>query len=639
MPKLLKIFILLLLSSCVQTPSQTPGEQTPSQTTPQVEQTPSQAIPVEQCAAPVHKSLASNQKTVEQLQKNIFSVQSNNLYTDNADLKSLYDSQWKLGKLLAQQGNLIRAIDAYQLAVQHLKRLREIGGGSDKPSQQTLEKVHYELVDLLLKQVAAEKVSENEQQSLLNQVIETLELLKQAELQNYFKDECLISDEKRLDNKLMTEFEKLNSSEVMQTAILYPILFPKHLGLTHRQIESLLIKFSPKSEHSSTLQKKIIWQPTQTNIDIEEKANCLRDALENEGKRLETLQCKAGKNTYYNEQDIQGFGKTLYQFIIQPIENDLNNIKTLVFVPDGILRTIPLTTLYDGQQYVVEKDYAVVIIPGLSLTKAVTNPLTKNPRILLGGMSTQVHDVVLKSTNQKINFRSLSLTENGLNSIAAIYPGQTQIRLNEQFLISNLKSDMRDALQPYTMIHLHTHGLFNPQKEDTFLLTYDMELNEQDRLTMKRLEGIFGIGQLRGYPIELLTLSACQTAMGDSQAALGLAGVAFKSGARSVLATLWNADEPRAAELMRRFYQLLQTSSSKAQALQTAQQQMLDIIVVKPKDIEKKCDSSKEIKTIVIKKQNGKQKEKVICNRKADGDRMMANHWATFILIGNWFSY
>ena len=198
---------------------------------------------------------------------------------------------------------------------------------------------------------------------------------------------------------------------------------------------------------------------------------------------------------------------------------------------------------------------------------------------------------------------------------------------------------MRDALQPYTMIHLHTHGLFNPQKEDTFLLTYDMELNEQDRLTMKRLEGIFGIGQLRGYPIELLTLSACQTAMGDSQAALGLAGVAFKSGARSVLATLWNADEPTAAELMRRFYQQLETSSSKAQALQTAQQQMLDI-KFRPTNIGKECDSSKKMKTVIVKDKNGEQREKVIsCHRKANYKRMMANRWAPFILIGNWFSY
>jgi CHAT domain-containing protein len=89
---------------------------------------------------------------------------------------------------------------------------------------------------------------------------------------------------------------------------------------------------------------------------------------------------------------------------------------------------------------------------------------------------------------------------------------------------------------------------------------------------MNQLEQIVGIGQYRDKPVELLTLSACQTAAGDDRAALGLAGVAVKSGARSALATLWFVNDQATALLVSDFYQHLKDSSvSKAGALQQAQ--------------------------------------------------------------------
>lgn len=72
--------------------------------------------------------------------------------------------------------------------------------------------------------------------------------------------------------------------------------------------------------------------------------------------------------------------------------------------------------------------------------------------------------------------------------------------------------------------------------------------------------------------MELLTLSACQTAAGDDRAALGLAGVAVKAGARSALATLWFINDQATALLITEFYhQLRDPDLSKAKALQRAQ--------------------------------------------------------------------
>lgn len=77
----------------------------------------------------------------------------------------------------------------------------------------------------------------------------------------------------------------------------------------------------------------------------------------------------------------------------------------------------------------------------------------------------------------------------------------------------------------------------------------------------------------RSQPIELLVLSACNTAQGDDQAILGLAGVAVRAGARSTVATLWGANDEATATLMGEFYRQLasDTQINKAQALRQAQ--------------------------------------------------------------------
>jgi CHAT domain-containing protein len=145
----------------------------------------------------------------------------------------------------------------------------------------------------------------------------------------------------------------------------------------------------------------------------------------------------------------------------------------------------------------------------------------------------------------------------------------------------------------YGIVHMATHSVVGETPADSFLLTYD------GRLTMADLERLLRAGQFRKQPVELLTLSACETAVGDERAALGLAGIAVRSGARSALATLWRVSDPAAATLMNRFYQQLSTRGAtpvtKASALQAAQRSLL-----------------------------------------ADPATQHPAHWAAFVLIGNW---
>jgi len=231
---------------------------------------------------------------------------------------------------------------------------------------------------------------------------------------------------------------------------------------------------------------------------------------------------------------------------------------------------------------------------------------------LLGGMSEKV------CISKNSCFNSLPKTGQALKDIQALYPKRSKIIQDQDFLIRRLHKEMY-SIRPYTIMHLHTHAIFN--RENSFLLTYNTKLAKNDRLTMDKLEQLFLIGKRRQAPIELLTLSACETAKGDEQAALGFAGVALKSGARSVLATLWQVDELTTTELMTRFYAILrQGTTTKVQALQKVQQQLLNL------------KANTEYTKLVCR--HGKDSNNV-CK---DGvSSMLPTYWAPFILIGNWF--
>ncbi len=144
----------------------------------------------------------------------------------------------------------------------------------------------------------------------------------------------------------------------------------------------------------------------------------------------------------------------------------------------------------------------------------------------------------------------------------------SQLLVDRAFLESSV--DEAIERQPYTIMHLATHGQFKGNAEDSFLLTYD------DKLNMTELRRLIGQGVFRDEPIELLTLSACQTAEGDDRAALGLAGVALRAGARSALATLWFINDQASAKLVLAFYpNLIRAKMSRATALQQAQLTLL----------------------------------------------------------------
>ena len=120
--------------------------------------------------------------------------------------------------------------------------------------------------------------------------------------------------------------------------------------------------------------------------------------------------------------------------------------------------------------------------------------------------------------------------------------------------------------EPFSLVHIASHGQFGGDVSETFLLAYD------EHFSMDRFGEYVGLFRFRDEPLDLLVLSACETAAGDDRAALGLAGVAVRAGARSALATLWHVNDPGSYELIVEFYRQLRSPDiSRAAALQAAQ--------------------------------------------------------------------
>ena len=223
----------------------------------------------------------------------------------------------------------------------------------------------------------------------------------------------------------------------------------------------------------------------------------------------------------------------LYDWLLRPLLADLRRLKvnTLVFVPDGPLRTIPMSALHDGSQFLIAQ-YAVAMTPGLDLTDP--RPINRTrAQLLSSGLTKAVQ-----------GFPPLPHVAEEMAHLNSLFKGEQL--LDSNFVTPRLEGELKDGR--YSILHI----------------------------AMTQLERLVGLLRFRQDPLELLTLSACQTGIGDDRAALGLAGIAVKAGARSALATLWFINDEASSELVSEFYRQLHDSSiSKAHALQIAQLKLL----------------------------------------------------------------
>lgn len=467
--------------------------------------------------------------------------------------------QWELqsGKLLHASGDINAALQAYQHAVKHLADVRyslpmtlHNGHSSIK---EFIDPIYRGLADSLLLQ--ASKASSNEEkQRLLKQAIDAMEAIKQAELDDFFNERCLTDEDTSIN---------LKDALLPKIGIIYPIILPDRVELLFRAGDS--VEFEQKSVAASSID--VISTAT-------EMAQYLRD----------------GEGNY------RPASRRLYNWLLKAYDDTLKakGITTVVYVPDGSLRQVPFAALLNGKKFAIE-DYAIVTLPGLKLKKPVVTD--KKPHALIAALSkpdgASIDELLQSSLNSAAGERGIiEMTELPEVTVGSTRPKLTRALLVEKLSLPNITNEVSDLQKDmsnttllnqtftygefkesvgtgdYSIVHVASHGYFGKSASDSFVMTYDRNLKLAD------FRSILNNKNIKQNPIDLLTLSACQTADGDDHALLGFSGMAIKTNAMSAIGTLWSVNDAATSSFMKNFYANLDTLP-KALALRQAQLALL----------------------------------------------------------------
>ena len=428
-------------------------------------------------------------------------------------------SAWQLGRILKQQNRTPEAIVAYSEAVNSLQSLRSDLVAIDPDVQfsfrENVEPIYRELVSLLLETDSAGNKSDtiHGTQPSQKNLIQAREVIESLQLAE-------------LDNFFQEACIDVVSQQIdqvdAQATIVYPIILPDRLAVIASSPGQPLAYYA-------------------TPVAAETVEDTLRDLLSSIHPASD------------NEHRL-ALSKQVYDWLVRPAEarQITTETKTMVFVLDGLFRNVPMAALHDGEQYLIEK-YGVALSPGLQLMNSRSLDQIE-PNAVVGGIS-----------EARNGLSALPAVETELSDISELIA--TETLFNEGFTSDALANTVKNSSA--SIVHLATHGQFSSRLEDTFLSTWEGKLN------VKELSEILH-ARSQSNEIELLVLSACDTAAGDDRAVLGLAGLAVKSGARSTVATLWPIKDQAAAKLMQALYEnISQSGMSKAEALRQAQLTLL----------------------------------------------------------------
>ncbi len=427
-----------------------------------------------------------------------------------------YQWQQELGKLYKQEKKLDRATKSYEAAVDNLEQVRGNILGTNPDIQfsfkEKVEPVYQEYLRLLL-----EATDPN-----LQQIIKINEQLQLAELENFLQ--C-----GRLD---LVSLNRLQDNP-NPPAVIYIIDLGDRLEEIVRSVDGTLHLYSPNVE------------------SVKSSVENLRLNFQDE------------RFVYTSKNVILNYSQALYNQLIAPIKSYLPVSGNLVFVLDSSLQSLPMSLLHDGKEYLLNKHSISV-----TLNSQLRSPKALKPeqmRALIAGLSKKS-----PSFNELDSLKNLDPLPGVETEIADVKQNTVSAveLVNEKFTSANFQREISQKRFP--IVHITTHGQFSSDPEQTAVLAWDKAIN------IREFNNLVKNQALNSQPgIELLVLSACQTAKGDKRSALGIAGVAAQAGARSTLASLWLVEEASTAQLMGKFYQGLKKNLPKAEALRQAQLTLL----------------------------------------------------------------
>lgn len=468
---------------------------------------------------------------------------------------SLYLWQWQTGRILNQLQQLEQAIQAYEASLATLEAIRQDILTSSRDVQfdfrESVEPVYRQLVALRLQQEQPSVVTEvsipaqGPATDNLSSTLRTLDSLKLAELQNYFGNDCVLTALEPIDRSF--------ADNAPQTAVFSTAVLDDRVAV--------VVNIFTRQSHQRKILQQFEWVKNQQGRAID--PSTLISIINDYRRGLERIR-DAVPGAPLGGYD-PALSAQIYDWLIRPFQPllDQQNIQTLVFVQDGMFRSVPMTALYDGRQFLIER-YAIAMTPSINLTDFQPTD-SRNLRALAAGVTDTTR---VKETA----FEALTHVDAELAAVQDSLPRSLALK-NEAFTLTRFEQALETG--DYPIVHIATHGKFSAEAEDAFLVTGDNLTQNQPKLTITVLDDLIRKLSDRS-PVELLVLSACQTATGDDRAALGLAGIAAQAGAKRVLASLWSVNDQATAELLRQFYQALnQPDLTKAQILQAAQTSLI----------------------------------------------------------------
>lgn len=433
-----------------------------------------------------------------------------------------YRWYWQLGRLNLKQGKKFDTLNSYTAAFYSLQSLRQdlvaLNSDSQFNFRDEVEPVYRQFVEVLLKPEAGDL---QPSQNNLRQARQVISALQVAELDDFFKQACVDVTSSQID-------EIVDNSETL-TAAIYPIILKDKISVI------LKLPHNPDLLYQSILVE---------NSKIEKTLNEF------------LTQLRSG-----SEENMQPLGEKVYDWIFRDLDKNLKNkkIEKLIFVPDVLLRNIPMAALYDGQQYLIEH-YSVSLALSPQL-KASEDTATRFK--ILGAGFSEAQNI------EGQDYTAIPYVKTEIEKLKQDL--SATVLMDESFNYDNFKNLLNST--PFSIVHIATHGKFSSNSEQTYIVISGQRLNVNSFGSLIRQSSI-----KHSQDLDLLVLSACETATGDNRATLGIAGIAVKAGVRNTIATLWQATDRTAQRLFEEFYRQLKENPnlSKTEALQQAQITLLD---------------------------------------------------------------
>ena len=458
----------------------------------------------------------------------------------------------KVGRIYAQLGTISVAKEKTELAVVFYKKAINIyetirSKESRKIFLENPEEIYRNLVGLLLQQ---ERIFEAQQ---------VLDLLRIQELDNY------------LGNVKDDQFEEVR---IKLLAVEEKILAEATKDILNMEInkDGLKADFSQAQSLQEKLQKlprtaifyPLILSDKLELVLIKAEGEAIHKTVAVKGEEINNAIADFRLRISNPIRDVKKSSEKLYSWLIKPIEDELTkaNINTIIYVPDNQLRYLPLTALYDGEKWLVER-FNVNNIIAASLTNFETQPKNQ-PRVLAAALTEGEYQVQIGTSEVPLRPTTGKLVEN----LAQTIPGSLRL-VNSEFSLQTIINNFND----YNIVHLDTPVALlteregNGKPEDSFIL-----FGNGDRVTLLDMENWL-------LPnVDLVVLSAAETnisgRMGNGEEIVGFGYQMQNAGVETIIASLWRVNDD-SDKLMNTFYTVLQEGKSKAEALREAQISMI----------------------------------------------------------------